>query len=900
MKPDFLLRFKNSNLRNEYAREIQRKRTDSRSDSLLLIIALGVVCILTFIINLVGSGATEHKDFFNRPVLIAMSVLTYVFCIILLIILVKKAIPRNKRLLEVFLFVGLAAQRMMSLYLNFELELRDDESTAVWFVMFGLLVCHNTSTVWILHISIESVRYFAFSREFLESTASVLKFVLANFAVILVLYCFEKAQRSEFLLNYIHENERWSANMIFERIPDGLLILDGNLETQYINPVFRQVVREDKFDEEPISKSVLIESLKKIENIKIRQEKGFVGSTAQVTPSKSIRGLTPKFGLSPTKSSRLQVFSDSILEVKAYSNLFEILLNQVLPEAKELDTAEIAQAGLQERAGQFMIIEGSMKNEHDEFFCTLEITIFLTVFKCRTCVVLMVKDVTKRDIVTKLEEKDTFRGEVLSSISHELRTPLNGSIGLTQCALDDPDIPENCKKNYLIPALNSSKLLLSMVNNIIDYTELKSNAFMLDFRLEEIKKTLLETIDMVKNQTERKKIELKFDYDEEIPKTFCTDHKRLSQVLVQLLTNAIKFTFTGSITLSAKKTPFGLRFCVADTGIGMEEHQVMDLELSLRRLSMHNRLNENSTGCSLGLHLANEIAKRLGSLVNGGIIIQSEFQKGSRFYFTVEEKAHKDTFSFHNIDVGTVNNTNSSYIRYTDIDCYTYSRTLTRNGSRDGTSIGVQKAPHKVSPFRNRASREIEKEDLHPRTLDFTSVLKSESEIAEDTAKPLGLPATTSIKSNKNIFKFKRRYSQDSRRCQCRPILIVDDDPFNTLALEQLLLQFKLTADIAFNGQEAINKYTERMKSRCGVNCKNYRLVLMDFNMPVMGGLEATHEIRRLNATEKKPTSVIGCTAYGLSTKTKAVEAGMNECYQKPLKKEDIEEILTKYFFRIK
>jgi len=140
-----------------------------------------------------------------------------------------------------------------------------------------------------------------------------------------------------------------------------------------------------------------------------------------------------------------------------------------------------------------------------------------------------------------LEETNKYKDQLLASVSHELRAPLNRNINLVESAFSSPKIPESIKETLLTPALRSSKFLLHMINDILDMCQIKEKKLRLVFNSENLKETLKNTAQLVELQAQKKGIELLLEIDSAVPKNFCTDHIRLSQIILDLVNNAIKF-----------------------------------------------------------------------------------------------------------------------------------------------------------------------------------------------------------------------------------------------------------------------------------------------------------------------------------------------------------------------
>jgi signal transduction histidine kinase len=226
------------------------------------------------------------------------------------------------------------------------------------------------------------------------------------------------------------------------------------------------------------------------------------------------------------------------------------------------------------------------------------------------------------------------KGEFLSHMSHEIRTPLNAIIGMINIAANIDDI--NKIKYCLNKADNASKHLLNIINNILDLSKIEADKFELsasEFNLEEM---LMNIFNVVNVRAEEKNLNLSVNINKNVPSFIISDELRLSQVILNLVNNAIKFTpEKGTIVMSAEKledtdSDITLRLEVADSGIGISKEQQERLFTSYGQAD--NNISKNFGGTGLGL----VISKRIVELMQGRIWIESEFNKGSKFIFTIK------------------------------------------------------------------------------------------------------------------------------------------------------------------------------------------------------------------------------------------------------------------------
>jgi len=310
----------------------------------------------------------------------------------------------------------------------------------------------------------------------------------------------------------------------------------------------------------------------------------------------------------------------------------------------------------------------------------------------------------------------------------------------------------------------------------------------------------------------------------DLPHIICTDHVRLSQIVLNLLNNAIKFTQRGSVILSAVPTedPNCLKISVQDSGIGMTQEDTKKLFSDYTHIEFAERSSMNPTGVGLGLNIAYNLAKLLGPQ---GIVVESVLGTGSTFSFLVENKEEIQE----------------------DIVSKQFS------DKSQGVPEEFQRTEPKIS---SRLSQ----------CFSTNSVLRK-------AERPID--------------------SEPSEKCSCAKILVVDDNPFNTMAFETILESLHLKCDSVFDGQAAIDKILSRQKACCGEHCQPYSVIFMDQEMPGMTGSETVCELRHLQSQNLIPSvKIIGCTAHGSPEEVnKFMESGIDMCIQKPITASGLQKI---------
>jgi len=287
--------------------------------------------------------------------------------------------------------------------------------------------------------------------------------------------------------------------------------------------------------------------------------------------------------------------------------------------------------------GRWALIMNSEKQAPNGHLQRLEIKFTPIVFRGKPSLIILVRDVTELEVIKQLEEKEKNQSAALAAISHEFRTPLNGILGMLETLKDQ--IPSEVSQNYLLPAYNSSKLLLTLVNDILDFHQMKEQKLTLVPVRFNIRSRLNDSLSLIAFQAKRRGLELKFEIDNRLPKYIQNDPNRMQQVVNNLLGNAIKFTTEGSITLKVEfENTQKYIIKVIDTGIGIESQNLSKLFKSFGKIDSQKNRELNPQGVGLGLTISNKLACLLCSDPKiAGLHVESVFQKGSTFWFVLDD-----------------------------------------------------------------------------------------------------------------------------------------------------------------------------------------------------------------------------------------------------------------------
>jgi len=501
-------------------------------------------------------------------------------------------------------------------------------------------------------------------------------------------------------------------------------------------------------------------------------------------------------------------------------------------------------------------------------------------------VTIILTDITQREKLISLEEVNQYKDKLLATVSHDLRAPINGTITFIENTIEDQSIPSDIKDKYLIPAQRSCRFLLHLVNDILDFSQINAQKLRMNFESLPIIETIRNCHELLEVQANHKKVLFKTEIDEKIPETFTTDHNRLSQIIINLLTNALKFTSRGEVTLSAILIdPSSIQIRIKDTGIGIKEEDQKKLFQEFTRID-YDHPDINTKGIGLGLVIANRLAMILGSDRSelSGIKVQSTYGKGSTFSFIIKDQSVVRDLSL----------IEHKRARMASVGKIAFDN----NRNRSKTDIQFRSASAAVNKVKTGEYISFDHLSIiHTPPLTKFNVRNPNSQImssARPTYKDVGSRLT-------NINLTGR-------------ILIVDDDAFNILALESQLRKYGLTVESAYNGQEAIERLlTKRVNNSFNKSPKvhggsseilsseeeaiGFDLIFMDCEMPIMDGFECSKNITKMMKNGQIDTiPIIGCTAHHtMNSALKCYESGMVEVITKPVSREKLKECLLGY-----
>ncbi len=486
------------------------------------------------------------------------------------------------------------------------------------------------------------------------------------------------------------------------------------------------------------------------------------------------------------------------------------------------------------------------------------------------------------DANKQLENSNRLKDEFIATISHEIRTPMNGILGSSQLLKDTQ--PDENQSNYIDTINRSGQTLLEILNNILDYSKIEADKLNIEKSEFNLELAINECADFFSVISAQNRIKLYVRIHKDTPKVIRTDPLRLKQILLNLLSNAFKYTARGQVVVNiqlADDCCNKLLIEVEDSGNGLTYVQQNILFQPFVQVDASSTREKGGTGLGLA------ISKKLAQLMGGEIGVHSLPGKGATFWFTAE--------------IDTIEEAGNEYLNDTQVCLMLdrgYQESLIKNQLQDWAvplvSRHLIKYEHEITVITNERHVEelLELGVPSQNIIIICNKNHSKNKHGQRITSPITpaklrnaiLANNTSHALRRKIFEKPEVILPDFSQLK---VLAVDDNSVNRMIIKKMLKKYQIEADIAVGGVEAIELISKHKEQ--------YDLILMDIEMPVKDGYQASSEIRQYEQeNDIEPSRIVAVSAHSMKeSRGKALISGMDDFLSKPIDQNILIDILT-------
>ena len=508
------------------------------------------------------------------------------------------------------------------------------------------------------------------------------------------------------------------------------------------------------------------------------------------------------------------------------------------------------------------------------------------------------------EMIDALRKSEREKDDFLANVSHEIRTPINTICGISEIMLKN-NVPTEMKEDML-NIQSAGRNLMSVVGDILDYSELQEGDFEIVEENYYVSSTIYDVINMSMAKKSEKNLELIVDCDTNMPSVLIGDEQKIRRVIMNLVNNAIEFTSEGcvSIHFGCRKEDYGINLIISvkDTGIGMTKESVEHLFQKFSQADMGRTRKKGGVG--LGLAIAQTIVNRMG----GFITVDSELGKGSEFKIVIPQKVY-DANPI--VELPDKNEIRAAV--YINMEQFRY------NEIRDQYAENVQRLVDQLK-VKCQICRNLQELKRWNTRENFNQIFISLSEYQEDPIFFDNLAKTKNVHiildhfddtkmQNKNISKIYKPFFVLSIMASLKNtmlekgakvvevedhqlyapeahILVIDDNRMNIRVVEGLLRAYGVKVSYALSGQEGIEM----------LSSKAYDLILLDHMMPGMDGVETFHHIRKKQDIYYKEIPIIALTANAIAgAREMFIKEGFNDFVAKPVESSVLQRTLKRH-----